>query len=66
MTASTMPDATRPPVVLRDLAAYLPDNRVPADYFARYAADDDLADNVMFAAPAFRHHAADGLSLIHI
>ncbi|WP_338836706.1 3-oxoacyl-ACP synthase III family protein [Gordonia polyisoprenivorans] len=60
MTASTMPDATRLPVVLRDLAAYLPDNRVPADYFARYAANDDLADNVMFAAPAFRHHAADG------
>ncbi|RPA10202.1 3-oxoacyl-ACP synthase III family protein [Gordonia sp. OPL2] len=50
--------ATRTSLI--DLATYLPENRVPAEYFAQYAADDDLIDNVMFRAPAFRHHAADG------
>ncbi|AZG45290.1 3-oxoacyl-ACP synthase III family protein [Gordonia insulae] len=42
-----------------DVAGYLPEKRVPAAYFAQYAQDDDLVDNVMFRAPAFRHHAAD-------
>lgn len=45
---------------LVDVAGYLPQNRVPADYFAQYAETDSLAGNVMFRAPAFRHHAADG------
>ncbi|MFT4127957.1 MAG: 3-oxoacyl-ACP synthase, partial [Gordonia sp. (in: high G+C Gram-positive bacteria)] len=51
---------TAPTVALADLATYRPANRVPAEYFARFATDDDLADSVMFRAPAFRHHAAPG------
>lgn len=47
-------------VSLADVATYRPDNRVPASYFAQFAADDDLGDNVMFRAPSYRHHAADG------
>jgi 3-oxoacyl-[acyl-carrier-protein] synthase-3 len=44
---------------LLDVAGYLPEKRVPAEYFARFT-EDGLGDNVMFAAPAYRHHAADG------
>ncbi|MDY6809059.1 3-oxoacyl-ACP synthase [Gordonia sp. HNM0687] len=47
-------------LTLVDLAGYLPEKRVPADYFAQYAEDDDLTGNAMFRAPSFRHHAADG------
>lgn len=47
-------------LTLVDLAGYLPEKRVPADYFAHYAEDDDLSGNAMFRAPSFRHHAADG------
>ncbi|MYR06515.1 3-oxoacyl-ACP synthase [Gordonia sp. SID5947] len=46
--------------MLVDLATYLPENRVSAEYFAQFAESDDLVGNVMFRAPAFRHHAADG------
>lgn len=49
-----------PTVALADLATYRPGAGIPATYFADFAEDDDLADNVMFRAPAFRHHAADG------
>lgn len=49
-----------PALSLADLATYRPGEGVPASYFAAFAEDDDLADNVMFRAPAFRHHAADG------
>lgn len=45
-------------VNLFDISSYLPENRVSADYFAQYAKDDELAENVMFRAPAFRHHVA--------
>ncbi|WP_298441568.1 3-oxoacyl-[acyl-carrier-protein] synthase III C-terminal domain-containing protein [Gordonia sp. (in: high G+C Gram-positive bacteria)] len=55
-----MTAAATPPVALADLATYRPANRVPSSYFAAFAEDDDLAGNVMFRAPAFRHHAADG------
>ncbi|MFW0795723.1 3-oxoacyl-[acyl-carrier-protein] synthase III C-terminal domain-containing protein [Gordonia sp. CPCC 205515] len=51
---------TTAPLSLLDLASYLPERRVPAEYFAEYAENDDLAGSVMFRAPAFRHHAADG------
>ncbi|NMO05230.1 3-oxoacyl-ACP synthase [Gordonia sp. TBRC 11910] len=44
---------------LYDVARYLPEKRVPASYFAQFADNDKLAGNVMFAAPEFRHHAAD-------
>lgn len=46
--------------ILRDVAGYLPDERVSADYFAALVDDENLAGNVMFAAPAYRHHAAGG------
>ncbi|NED59453.1 3-oxoacyl-ACP synthase, partial [Streptomyces sp. SID10244] len=49
-----------PQAMLVDLATYLPENRVPAAYFAQFAEDDELVDSVMFRAPAFRHHASDG------
>ncbi|AOW94772.1 3-oxoacyl-ACP synthase [Rhodococcus sp. WMMA185] len=45
-------------VSLIDIASYLPENRVSADYFARYAASDRLAHNVMFRSPKYRHHVA--------
>ncbi len=45
------------PVSLVDVSTYLPENRVPAEYFAKYAGTDDLRDNLMFRAPEYRHHA---------
>ena len=60
MTDSTDTGTRTDTVTVVDIASYLPENRVPAEYFARYATDDELAENVMFRAPAFRHHAADG------
>lgn len=52
--------STTPTLCLADLATYRPENRVPADYFAQFAETDELAGNVMFRSPSFRHHAADG------
>ncbi len=52
------PDPTAPTISLIDVASYLPENRVPAEYFAQFAESDDLAGNLMFRAPKFRHHAA--------
>ncbi len=52
--------ADAPAVSLADLATYRPAARVPAEFFAQYTEDDELAGNVMFRAPSFRHHAADG------
>lgn len=46
-------------VSLADLATYRPAAKVPSSYFAEFAEDDELAGNVMFRAPAFRHHAAE-------
>lgn len=46
------------PVSLTDVSSYLPENRVPASYFAQYAESDALAESTMFKAPAFRHHIA--------
>ncbi|RMI32106.1 3-oxoacyl-ACP synthase III family protein [Nocardia stercoris] len=50
----------KPLVSLDDIAGYLPENRVPAEYFAQFAESDELADHVMFKAPAYRHHIAVG------
>ncbi|MEV6774134.1 3-oxoacyl-[acyl-carrier-protein] synthase III C-terminal domain-containing protein [Nocardia sp. NPDC051030] len=47
-------------VSLIDVAGYLPENIVPADYFTQYADPDDVTSNVMFKAPKFRHHVAPG------
>ena len=46
-------------VSLVDVASYLPENRVPAEYFAQFAKTDRMAKNMMFRAPKFRHHVAD-------
>ncbi len=46
------------PVSLIDVATYLPENRVAAQWYARYADTDELRDNPMFRAPEHRHHAA--------
>ena len=47
------------PVSLVDVASYLPQNRVAADYyFADAGSDDALRDSAMFRAPRFRHHVA--------
>ncbi|ESV59987.1 putative 3-oxoacyl-[acyl-carrier-] synthase domain protein [Mycobacteroides abscessus MAB_082312_2258] len=51
-------------VSIFDISSYLPENRVSAEYFAQYAKDDDLAENVMFRSPAYRHHVADDESAV--
>ncbi|MBS1696598.1 MAG: ketoacyl-ACP synthase III family protein [Actinobacteria bacterium] len=43
-------------VSLLDVSTYLPENRVPAEYYANFAGTDDLRDNLMFRAPEHRHH----------
>jgi 3-oxoacyl-[acyl-carrier-protein] synthase-3 len=45
-------------VSLLDVSTYLPPNRVPAEWYARFAGSDELRDNLMFRAPEYRHHAA--------
>ncbi|MEU0538787.1 3-oxoacyl-[acyl-carrier-protein] synthase III C-terminal domain-containing protein [Nocardia sp. NPDC005978] len=47
-------------VSLVDIAGYLPENVVSADYFARYADPQDVTGNLMFKAPKFRRHVAPG------
>ncbi|ONI76338.1 3-oxoacyl-ACP synthase [Actinosynnema sp. ALI-1.44] len=51
-------------VSLVDVAGYLPEKRVPAQYYADLAASDKLAGSVMFSAPAFRHHVAPDESAV--
>ncbi|OBI53122.1 3-oxoacyl-ACP synthase III family protein [Mycobacterium sp. E787] len=48
----------QPSVSLIDVSTYLPGDPIGADYYARFAESDDLRDNLMFRAPAFRHHVA--------
>ena len=43
-------------VSLIDVSTYLPGEPIGADYYAQFAASDDLRDNLMFRAPKFRHH----------
>ncbi|UGT45003.1 3-oxoacyl-ACP synthase [Nocardia yamanashiensis] len=50
-------------VSLLDVAGYLPENIVSADYFAQHADPDDVTGNVMFKAPKFRRHIAPGESV---
>jgi len=47
-----------PTVSLIDVSTYLPENRVPAEWYTGHAGADNLRDNPMFAPPAYRHHAA--------
>ncbi|CQD06814.1 3-oxoacyl-ACP synthase [Mycolicibacterium conceptionense] len=44
------------PVSLIDVSTYLPGDPIGADYYAGFAETDELAENVMFRAPRFRHH----------
>ncbi len=46
----------QPNVSLIDVSSYLPGEPVGADYYAQFAGSDDLAANLMFRAPKFRHH----------
>jgi 3-oxoacyl-[acyl-carrier-protein] synthase-3 len=52
------PAGTQPTISLIDVATYLPENRVPAEWYTQYSGDDSLRDNPMFRPPDFRHHAA--------
>lgn len=49
---------TMPPVSLIDVASYLPENRVPTEYFTQFARSERMAKNVMFRSPKYRHHVA--------
>jgi len=46
----------QPSVSLTDVSTYLPGEPVSADYYAQFAGSDELAANLMFRAPKFRHH----------
>lgn len=48
---------TTPTVSLVDVSTYRPENRVPAEWYARHADSDALFDNVIFRPPDYRHHA---------
>jgi 3-oxoacyl-[acyl-carrier-protein] synthase III len=45
-------------VSLTDVSSYLPGEPIGADYYAQFAGEDELAANLMFRAPKFRHHVA--------
>lgn len=51
-------------VSLTDISTYLPGDPIGADYYAQFAESDDLRDNLMFRAPKFRHHIAEGETAI--
>lgn len=44
-------------VSLVDIATYLPENRVPAEWYTSQSGDDSLQDSPMFAPPEHRHHS---------
>ena len=48
----------QPTASLTDVSTYLPGKPIGADYYAQFAGSDELADNLMFRAPKFRHHVA--------
>jgi 3-oxoacyl-[acyl-carrier-protein] synthase-3 len=50
---------SRSAVSLVDVSSYLPGEPISADYYAQFASSDELRDNVMFRAPAYRHHVAE-------
>ena len=51
-------------VSLIDISTYLPGEPIGSDYYAQFADSDDLRDNLMFRAPKFRHHVAQGQTAI--
>ena len=52
------------PVSLLDISTYLPGEPIAAEYYAQFADNDDLRDNVMFRAPGYRHHVGPDESAI--
>src|SRR5258705_6863023 len=52
------------PISLLDISTYLPGEPLGADYYAQFADSDELKDNLMFRAPKFRHHVAEGETAI--
>ena len=54
----------QPTVSLTDVSTYLPGEPVGADYYAQFAGSDDLAANLMFRAPKFRHHVGPDETVI--
>ncbi|MFC9786723.1 3-oxoacyl-ACP synthase III family protein [Rhodococcus sp. NPDC127528] len=48
-----------PTVSLVDIASYLPEKRVPAEYFLEFSKNKRQPKGPMFRAPRFRHHVAD-------
>lgn len=48
----------QPTASLTDVSTYLPGAPIGASYYAQFAGSDELADNLMFRAPKFRHHVA--------
>ena len=54
----------QPTVSLTDVSTYLPGEPVGADYYAKFAGSDDLAANLMFRAPKFRHHVGPDETVI--
>ncbi|MGZ6780323.1 MAG: 3-oxoacyl-ACP synthase III family protein [Mycobacterium sp.] len=54
-----MTKTTTPTVSLIDVSTYLPENRVPAEWYTDQSdADTDMRDNPMFSPPEYRHHTA--------
>jgi 3-oxoacyl-[acyl-carrier-protein] synthase III len=54
-----MTESTKPTVSLVDVATYLPENRVPAEWYTNQSdADTDMRDHPMFSPPEYRHHTA--------
>lgn len=52
-----MMKSTAPTVSLIDVSTYLPENRVPADWYTSQSGADDMRDNPMFSPPEYRHHS---------
>jgi 3-oxoacyl-[acyl-carrier-protein] synthase III len=51
-------------ISLTDVSSYLPGEPVGADYYVQFADSDDLAANLMFRAPKFRHHVGSDETVI--
>ncbi|BCZ20796.1 3-oxoacyl-[acyl-carrier-protein] synthase III C-terminal domain-containing protein [Mycobacterium senriense] len=54
----------QPTASLTDVSIYLPGQPIGADYYAQFAGSDELADNLMFRAPKFRHHVAEDETVV--
>jgi 3-oxoacyl-[acyl-carrier-protein] synthase-3 len=52
-------NTAQPAISLIDVATYLPENRLSAEWYARYAETDDMSDSPMFRPPDYRHHAGE-------